>query len=69
MTPSNWPQIAHIHAANIATGNATFETELPSWSDFDTSHRPDLRLVAYDEDNLAGWVASTSISSGAATPE
>jgi phosphinothricin acetyltransferase len=62
MTSADWPQVADIYAAGIATGNATFETEPPSWQDFDTSHRPDLRLVAAYEDNLAGWVAATNIS-------
>jgi phosphinothricin acetyltransferase len=66
MTPADWLQIAHIYAAGIATGNATgnatFETEPPTWPDFDTRHRPDLRFVAYDKDNLAGWVAAISIS-------
>jgi phosphinothricin acetyltransferase len=62
MTPEDWPQVAHIYAAGIATGNATFETEPPTWPDFDTRHRPDLRFVAHDKDNLAGWVAAISIS-------
>jgi phosphinothricin acetyltransferase len=62
MTPADWPQAADIYAAGIATGNATFETKPPSWPHFDTSHRPDLRFVAAEGDDLAGWVAATSIS-------
>ena len=40
MTESDWPQVAAIWAEGIATGNATFETEPPSWSDFDATRRP-----------------------------
>lgn len=29
MTAMDWPQVAAIYAAGIATGNATFETETP----------------------------------------
>jgi len=35
MTGADWPQVAAIWAEGIATGNATFETEPPSWADFD----------------------------------
>ena len=29
MTATNWPQVAYIYAAGIATGSATVETETP----------------------------------------
>jgi phosphinothricin acetyltransferase len=58
MTPADGLQVADRYA----TGNPTFETEPPTWPDFDTRHRPDLRFVAYDKDNLAGWVTAISIS-------
>lgn len=31
MTAADWPAVARIYAAGIASGNATFETEVPSW--------------------------------------
>lgn len=27
----HWPEVAQIYAAGIATGDATFETDVPSW--------------------------------------
>src|SRR3954451_23084545 len=39
MTEADWPQVAAIWAEGIATGNATFETEPPSWSAFDATRR------------------------------
>ena len=46
MTQDDWTDAAAIFAAGIATGDATFETEVPSWEAFDAAHRPDLRFVA-----------------------
>ena len=62
LEPDDWPQVADIYAAGIATGNATFETAPPAWEDWDASHRPDLRFVATDRDQVVGWVAASGVS-------
>src|SRR6266550_2284073 len=31
LRPENWAEVARIYAEGIETGNATFETEVPSW--------------------------------------
>ena len=62
MTAMDWPQVAAIYAAGIATGNATFETETPPWSDWDAAHRDDLRLVCTDGDTIIGWAATSNVS-------
>ena len=49
MTEADWPEVAAIWAEGIATGNATFETEPPSWAAFDATRRPEGRLVAERE--------------------
>ena len=46
MTEADWPAVAAIWAEGIATGNATFETEPPSWAAFDTTRRQEGRFVA-----------------------
>ena len=43
-----WPSVREIYREGIATGNATFETELPDWEKWDRSHRKDCRLVAFE---------------------
>ena len=48
MQPENWPAVREIYREGIATGNATFETEIPDWEDWDSSHRKDCRLVALE---------------------
>jgi L-amino acid N-acyltransferase YncA len=37
LRPGDWPEVSRIYAEGIATGNATFETEVPSWEAWDTS--------------------------------
>ena len=37
MTYADWPGVEAIYAEGIATGDATFETEPPSWEEFDRS--------------------------------
>lgn len=46
MTAADWPAVTAIYREGIATGDATFETEVPSWAAWDAAHRPDCRLVA-----------------------
>ncbi len=62
MTAGDWPEVAAIYAAGIATGNATFETEPPPWARWDAAHRDDLRFVCTDGDRIVGWVAANNVS-------
>ncbi|MCH6469877.1 GNAT family N-acetyltransferase [Sinomonas terrae] len=63
MEAEDWPAVERIWAEGIATGNATFEAEPPSWEYFDATRRPDLRLVATGDDGVLGWVAASPVSS------
>ncbi|MGH3665856.1 MAG: GNAT family N-acetyltransferase [Egibacteraceae bacterium] len=40
LRPEHWPAVATIYATGIAAGDATFETDLPSWERWDTTHLP-----------------------------
>ena len=63
MREPDWPAVAAIYAAGIATGNATFETEPPSWADFDSSRSIEHRYVAVTaSDVVTGWVAVSPTS-------
>jgi phosphinothricin acetyltransferase len=48
MPPDLWPAVREIYRERIATGNATFETELPSWENWDSGHRKNCRLIALE---------------------
>jgi phosphinothricin acetyltransferase len=62
LRPEHWPDAARIYAAGIEAGNATFETEVPSWEAWDAAHLPEHRFVALDEDRVVGWAAVSSVS-------
>jgi phosphinothricin acetyltransferase len=62
LRPGDWPEVARIYAEGIATGNATFETEVPSWEAWDDSHLTDRRLVAEDAGQVVGWIALAPVS-------
>ena len=62
MTPADWPAVEAIYAEGITTGDATFETETPTWAEFDTSRLSEHRLVAVEEGEIVGWAALSPTS-------
>jgi L-amino acid N-acyltransferase YncA len=58
----DWPDVARIYADGLATGVASFETEVPSWRDWDAAHLEVLRSVAVTGDAIRGWAAVTPVS-------
>lgn len=63
MTAVDWPAVEAIYRAGIATGNATFETAAPGWTDFDSTRLPAHRLVCVDDAGpVLGWIAATAVS-------
>jgi L-amino acid N-acyltransferase YncA len=62
LVPSDWPAVARIYAEGIATGNATFETGVPSWPEWDRGHLADHRFVAVDNAEVVGWIALAPVS-------
>jgi phosphinothricin acetyltransferase len=77
MPPDLWPAVREIYREGIATGNATFETELPQWEKWDSNHHQSCRLIALeprdaavpeilvplDGANVLGWAALSPVSS------
>ncbi|MEP6676602.1 MAG: N-acetyltransferase family protein [Ferruginibacter sp.] len=59
----HYPQIAAIYLEGIATGNATFQTEAVDWTAWDKNHLQHSRLVAFINNELAGWAALSPVSS------
>jgi phosphinothricin acetyltransferase len=62
MTDSDWPAVSEIYGDGIATGYATFETELPSFETWDQNHLRSCRLVAERAEMVAGWAALSPVS-------
>ncbi len=61
VNPEDYPSVKEIYELGIATGNATFQTEAPSWETWDKDHLKTCRLVAIDE-TVIGWAALTPVS-------
>jgi L-amino acid N-acyltransferase YncA len=62
MQPEDWLAVRAIYSEGIATGNATFETDLPDWEKWDSGHRKDCRLVARNGEQIFGWGALSPVS-------
>lgn len=63
MKPSDWNQVAQIYNEGIDTGFATFETQVPSYNDWDKAHIESCRLVAEENGIILGWAALSPVSS------
>jgi L-amino acid N-acyltransferase YncA len=62
MQPDHWEAVARIYAEGIATGDATFETSVPSWERWDATHLRDHRFVALENEEVVGWAALAPVS-------
>ena len=67
LTAAHWPQVRAIYEQGIATGNATFQTQAPSWDEWDPGHLPHSRWVALDASyggsgQVLGWAALSPVS-------
>jgi L-amino acid N-acyltransferase YncA len=61
MAADDWPAVAEIYREGIETGDATFETDVPAWEEWDAVHLPQ-RLVARLGEDLVGWAALAPFS-------
>lgn len=62
MRADDWPQVSAIYSVGIATGHATFQTEIPDWETWDKGHHAHSRLVACVGDDIVGWSALSPVS-------
>ena len=63
MTPEDWPAVARIYQEGMDTNLATFQTECPSWDEWNAAHLQQCRLVAVVDDAVSGWAALSAYSS------
>jgi phosphinothricin acetyltransferase len=59
----DWAEVRRIYLEGIATGNATFQTDAPTWEDWDKGHLAVCRFVAERDGEIAGWTALSPVSS------
>lgn len=62
MREEDWEQVRSIYLEGIASGHATFETEVPSREKWNSGHISACNLVAREEDQVLGWAALSPVS-------
>jgi len=59
---SDWPEVNRIYREGIDTNLATFQSECPTWEEWDASHLKDCRVVITGDGMVLGWAALTAVS-------
>lgn len=62
LTESHYPDLKRIYLEGIATGNATFETEAPTWEKWNAGHTKHSRFIALENNEVLGWAALSAVS-------
>ncbi|SET01114.1 phosphinothricin acetyltransferase [Oceanobacillus limi] len=62
MEAEDWDEVRDIYIEGIQTGNATFDTEAPTWDEWHRGHLNDCRLVVRENGTVIGWAALSPIS-------
>jgi L-amino acid N-acyltransferase YncA len=63
LQPGDWQAVAEIYWDGMRDGLATFQTEVPSWEEWDAAHLRGHRLVADLLGEVVGWAALSPASS------
>jgi len=63
MLASDWEAVSKIYLEGIATGFATFETNAPTYEDWDSAHMQSCRIVVIEDEKVLGWAALSPVSS------
>lgn len=66
LTDTYADEVLAVYQAGIDEGDATFETDAPTWREFDAAKLPDHRFVALAPGpprRVLGWIAASPVSS------
>ena len=62
LNKADYPAVAQIYKDGLATGIASFETQVPEWSEWDSKFLPVCRFVAAINQEVIGWCALSAVS-------
>ena len=62
LAAEDWPFVREIYRQGIASGDATFETDVPEWDIWHASRLPVGRIVALEGDRVVGFAALSPTS-------
>lgn len=60
---ANFSDVQRIYGEGLATGMASFETQIPDWNSWDKSHLDIGRIAAIDNGEMLGWASLSPVSS------
>lgn len=63
LTPDDWEAVKTIYEEGIRTGNATFETDVPSKEQWFASHNLACSIVGLEGEQVVGWASLSPVSS------
>lgn len=63
MQQGDWERVSGIYQQGMDTNLATFQTECPTYEEFDQSHMKQCRFVIIDGNSIVGWAALSPVSS------
>ena len=59
---NNFEMVAQIYKEGLETGNATFETAVPTFEDWDKKHLSFGRIVILENNKIKGWASLSKVS-------
>ena len=59
----DWKQVSKIYQEGLDTRNATFESNIPSWEEWNSGHIKECRIIAEIKNKVVGWAALSPVSS------
>lgn len=62
LNENDWVSVSNIYSEGIATGLATFETNVPDWQVWNNKHIESCRLVAVFNNNVIGFAVLSQVS-------
>lgn len=62
MEKSDWERVSEIYMQGLERGVSTFNTECPSYEEWDASHIKECRYVYEKDGNICGWISISPIS-------
>ncbi len=63
LVEDDWPSVSRIYREGIVSGDATFETEVPTWERWDAGRHRACRIVAVRDGDVVGFAALGPTSS------
>lgn len=63
MLKTDWNVVAKIYQYGMDTNIATFQTDCPTFEEWDKSHLKECRYVITEDGTVAGWAALSPVSS------